>query len=483
MIITLIPLGMIISIMLWSYLSRLEEIHRDLEERGNLIASTLAESSQYGVISGNLSYLEHTVKNLLKKDKSIFRIEILDIDKKPLISVTDEKLASNRMQVFKAIIKKDLVELNTFGVESTPHISAPVDLKSQAQRWQGAGYVHVTMSPSTMVESKRNRLLIASSIAGIFLLVSLVVGFFLARRLTKPLAATISALRRIRVGNYDIQLRTTAGGEIGDLQATIVEMAESLYQFRQDLESKVVARTHDLQKARDEAIRAVEEKRRLIQKVNSAVEEERKTIAIELHDQLNASLIVARLESQQILDLVTKNSPTPITEEIKDKAQFIINLTSDLYTVCRNIVRQLRPEIIDMLGLQGAVEEMVNYYDEIQPHCRFVIQTVGDFSELDGEFSITAYRLIQEALSNVMKHSDATETSVRLEFLENREIVRIEVNDNGKGFDSNLIKPGIGLIGMRERVYGLNGEINICTNLGSGTTVIIELPIRKSSFK
>jgi two-component system sensor histidine kinase UhpB len=391
-------------------------------------------------------------------------------------------LADKSLRLFKSTIKKDWVEVNTFGMESMPHISALVDAKPPVQRWQDVGYVYVTMSPSTMVENKQNRLILGSSIAAAFLLVSLAIGLFLARGLTKPLMATISALRRIRAGSYDIQLNTTTAGEIGDLQATIVEMAGSLQQFRHDLESKVVARTHELQKATDEAIKAAEEKRKLIQKVNSAIEEERKHIAIELHDQLNASLIVARLESQQILELSSKNPPSPITEKIKEKSQLIINLTSELYTLCRNIVRRLRPEIIDMLGLQGAVEEMINHYNEIQTQCRFEFQALGDFSDLDSEFSITAYRLIQEALSNVMKHADATETHVYLGFTNKQTAVQIKIKDNGKGFDPNTTQPGIGIIGMRERVDGINGQVTLSSTLNEGTTVVIDLPCLKSQL-
>ena len=82
----------------------------------------------------------------------------------------------------------------------------------------------------------------------------------------------------------------------------------------------------------------------------------------------------------------------------------------------------------------------------------------GDFSRLSGELALTAYRLIQEALSNVVKHSAATVSLVRLAMSEDKEVLRIDVTDNGKGFDPHTTESGIGLIGMRERVHGAEGQ-------------------------
>jgi two-component system, NarL family, sensor histidine kinase UhpB len=219
-----------------------------------------------------------------------------------------------------------------------------------------------------------------AAIAGTVLLLSVALGLYLAFGLTRPLAATIAAVRRIRGGDYAIEMGVTAGGEIGDLQSSIKEMAGSLDEFRRDLESKVAARTHDLEAARDDAIKSNAEKRRLIQKVNSAVEEERRNIAVEIHDHLNAVLIVARLEAQRILDLAESDSTSQAASEIKTRALSVIKLTLDLYEEARSIVRRLRPEVIDTLGLRDAVEEMVRHYDTLQSQCRLEFHAEGSMS-------------------------------------------------------------------------------------------------------
>jgi two-component system sensor histidine kinase UhpB len=80
-------------------------------------------------------------------------------------------------------------------------------------------------------------------------------------------------------------------------------------------------------------------------------------------------------------------------------------LTLGLYNSGRALVRRLRPEVLDMLGLDGAVEEMVRHYDSARSGCRFHLQAHGDFSHMEGSVAISAYRIVQEAMSNIVKHA------------------------------------------------------------------------------
>jgi two-component system sensor histidine kinase UhpB len=211
------------------------------------------------------------------------------------------------------------------------------------------------------------------------------------------------------------------------------------------------------------------EKRRLIGKVNTAVEDERQSIALEIHDELNATLIAARLEAQRIADLSPEG-------EVRDKAQSIIKLTLGLYNSGRALVRRLRPEVLDMLGLDGAVEEMVRHYDSARSGCRFHLQAHGDFSHMEGSVAISAYRIVQEAMSNIVKHARATQATVSLSLAQGE--LRMQIADNGIGFDTAQASSGIGLVGMRERVYAANGRIAIETGLAAGTRINIAMPIR-----
>ena len=210
--------------------------------------------------------------------------------------------------------------------------------------------------------------------------------------------------------------------------------------------------------------------------MNSIIEDERKSIAVEIHDELNASLIAVRLEAQSIGALASRAAPGPELDDIRGKAQAITKLALDLYANGRSLVRRLRPEVLDMLGLHGAVEEMLRHYDS-GSGCRFSFHSEGDFSKLGNELAISAYRIVQEALSNIMKHAGATAAEVTLVLDAAREVLRIEVEDNGGGFDPTHNSEGIGIIGMRERVYALHGTIAVRSAPQRGTTVAIALPL------
>jgi two-component system sensor histidine kinase UhpB len=102
---------------------------------------------------------------------------------------------------------------------------------------------------------------------------------------------------------------------------------------------------------------------------------------------------------------------------------------------------------------------------------------VGDFSDLRGDLTISSYRIIQEALSNVVKHSAATLASVRLNMADKESVLSIHIKDNGKGFGRDSVEYGIGILGMKERSHGLGGIFAINTAPGEGTEIDITLPL------
>jgi two-component system sensor histidine kinase UhpB len=478
--ITMLPVVFLFSSFVWySWYSHRAQVAEELAERGRILARALSETSEYNVISGNLSDLRLTINGLVQSDRSIYRIDVVDANQKGALSVASRSAADAENRYYEAPIQKQMIWVNLFSDNGSPHVSAPSDSKPPTLPTEVVGWVRVTMSPSNMLAKQARRFQVELAMAALALAVSGALAFFLARSLTIPLKSSIGALREIRGGNYRVALPVTTGGEVGELQESIAEMSVALDQSKQHLENKVAERTKDLLESRNEALKADADKRKLIQKVNSIVEDERKSIAIEIHDELNASLIAARLESQRILHLAGQAGPGPLIEEIKQKSQAITKLTLDLYASGRRLVRRLRPEVLDMLGLQGAVEEMMRHYDS--PGCRFEFHAEGDFSRLESELAISAYRIVQEALSNVMKHSGASHAQAALTLSADDSVLHIEIADDGVGFDTGTAAAGIGIIGMRERVVALGGSIAVNSAPGKGTAVAIALPLRTPS--
>lgn len=474
--ITMLPVVLLFSAFVsYSWYSHRAQVDEELAERGRILARALAETSEYNVISGNLSDLRLTIRGLVQSDSSIYRIDVIDANGRNVASAVTEHPIQPQVpgHWYEVPILKQVVWINLFSDNGTPHVSASSDTRPPTQTTEVVGEVRVTMSPTNMMTKQLHRFRIELAMAALALAASGLLAWVLARSLTLPLQEAIGSLRQIRSGNYRVQLPVSTGGEIGELQASIGEMSVALEQSKQDLENKVAERTRDLVESRNEALRADADKRKLIQKVNSIIEDERKTIAVEIHDELNASLIAVRLGSQSIQQLAATAPPGPEVEQIRGNAQAITKLALDLYANGRRLVRRLRPEVLDMLGLHGAVEEMVNHYRSSGMHFEF--HSAGDFSRIGNELAISAYRIVQEALSNIMKHSKADFARVSLVLAD--DALHIEVADDGEGFDPALASEGIGIIGMRERVFAVGGSIQVQSRPGEGTLVAITLPL------
>jgi len=488
LLIILLPVIYMFCSMVWyTYHSRLEEGKGELAERAYVVSTALAESVEYNLLTRNLAGLKSTMTDVMLSDRSIYRIDVLDADRTHVLHVISSEKALSTERFVEVPVRRQLVWVNLLNdaqnvrADGLALDAGKADGKNAAKNASLLGYVRVTMTATRMLARHSQRFMFELAISALALFVSAVLAVYLSLSLTHPLQMAIETLREIREGDYSSTLEVTTGGEIGDLQTSINAMSVSLQQAKQDLENKVQERTQDLMASRNEALKANAEKRKLIQKVHSIVEDERKSIAIEIHDELNASLIAARLEAQRIQHLAAQIETSEVNGEaageIQERAKAITRMTLDLYANGRNLVRRLRPEVLDMLGLQGAVEDMLRHYNSNAQGCQFHFDSEGDFSGLDSGLAISVYRIIQEALSNVMKHAQATQVEVSLTMLEAQHSLQIEVSDNGQGFDIHHSSAGIGITGMRERVAAFHGEIDLQSSAEEGTQLIIRFPV------
>lgn len=453
------------------------DVRQDLREHGEIVAAAVAENSEYGLTSGNLDDLNRVVRSLVLADKWIYRIEVFDAQGRRRLSVGAVDGRSDGGGRFDARVFRRTLQVDDFGSDELPHFSG--EQRERAESTEVIGVVRVLLSHEIATAKQKRRLLLQSVLLLIVGSLSIWVATLLGKALHRPMDTAIRALREVRSGNYAVKLNVDDGGEMGELLGAINDMSSSLDEFKSDLEGKVLARTRDLEASRNEALKADAEKRRLIQKVDSAVEDERKSIAIEIHDELNATLLGARYGSRRILDMVAAMPPSQEGAVIRESAETIDRITSDLYTSARKIVRRLRPEVLDMLGLEGAVEEMLQTYEAAPGAPSFTFRSAGDFSLVDGALAITAYRLMQECVSNVVKHAQAKEVLVmaKVKSDEDSPVLKLTVIDDGIGFDPESVQEGIGLIGMKERVYAFGGSLQLKTAGGAGTQIDIRLPL------
>ncbi len=482
LVIAVLPIAyLFFSLMSYSYYARMSEVHDELNSRAKTVTIALAEGVEFHLLSRNVQGIKQMIYGVIQSDRSIYRIDIFDANKKEISHVENAGRAHAETWHTEMPIQKQLVWVHLNTMERAELAARE---KSALDPSAILGYVRVTMTGSYKLSMQRHRFMIEMLMSLLALAASAAMAWYLSSGLTRPLRAAMDALHHISHGRTETQMHVDTGGEIGDLQVSINEMASSLHQAKQNLEHKVEERTQELMASRNAALKADAEKRRLIHQVNTIVEAERQSIAVEIHDELNASLIALRLESERIVKLAekAKHSEThdAVLVEIQSGARSIIQQALSLYANGRNLVRRLRPEVLELMGLQGAIEEMLRVYNEAQSDCHFSLEADDDFSHLNKDLALSIYRIVQEASSNVLKHAHASQVNIRLglqKTASGTERLSLSFSDNGLGFEPSQIQTGLGITGMRERVLVLNGEFDLQSQIGAGSRIEIWVPL------
>lgn len=451
------------------YVTARGDVHRDVAERGRLIATALSKSSQYGLVSGNVGYLRTTLRQVLLADPSIVCISISNVQHKVMASECQPRQLTPSSAYDLPVSIESLPDTEQF----EPPGSAAAEPRSHTNL-RTVGHVRVTVSASPIFEARRHALMLAFALVLGAAVASCLIGMWLAGRLRHTLSSVMGALRSIRTGHFDVQLDADRPGELGELQRTILQMADTLNAARHELEQQVISRTSELQEAVKRIQQSDAEKRRLIIHSNARVEEDRRRVALDIHDHLGAALISVRLEAAALVAKAQASGD----EETAKGARRIAATAESIYASTRDIVKSLRPEVIDTLGLAGAVEEMVRGHDKVHPRCQFAFSEELGLTQIPGELAMPAYRVIQEALNNIIKHAEASQVLVQLRLSQDKQQLSIEIKDNGKGFDTGTTnQSGLGLIGMRERVAAVGGEVCISSPNGCGTSIHVTLPL------
>jgi signal transduction histidine kinase len=210
--------------------------------------------------------------------------------------------------------------------------------------------------------------------------------------------------------------------------------------------------------------------RALAARLQSIREEERRRVAREIHDELGQFLTCIKLESIALLRELPAGAEQP-----SSRAQSILRLVDETIEMVRRISAELRPGPLDLglvAGIEWAAEEFEN---RTGTKCR--LHLPQDDAIVNEERATALFRILQEALTNVARHANATQVDVRL--AEDHGCLILEVHDNGKGIDNNEQVSGrgsLGILGMRERALLLGGELAVSGAPGQGTTVRVRIP-------
>jgi len=211
-------------------------------------------------------------------------------------------------------------------------------------------------------------------------------------------------------------------------------------------------------------------------RIIKAQEEERKRVAREIHDgpaQSMSNVVLKAEICERLIDVDYERA----REELRSLKHIVRSSLQDM----RRIIYDLRPMSLDDLGLIPTLQRHIsNFQDETG--INIIFKASGEYENIKPIISLTAFRIIQEAVSNIKKHSQAKNAAINLEFCE--DTLRMHIIDDGKGFDmertrkeKDYFNRGFGLTSIRERVELLGGEININSKPGMGTRINIVLPL------
>ncbi len=299
------------------------------------------------------------------------------------------------------------------------------------------------------------------------------IAYYFARSITLPLQRTVALAEEIRRGNYSHRLETAMGGEIGQLANAINEMADRV----EERTAGITTRNEKLTSEIVERKKAQDRLTKLSHKIIRLQEEERRRVARELHDGINQLLVSVKYKMENVEEKINKSKDGAI-----DDIHKAVSLLDGAISEVRRVSHDLRPSVLDDLGLVPAIENLSRQFEERN---EIVVDILGEdnevFDRLPVDVETAMYRIVQEALMNIEKHANASKVSINLSHSENEVTIRIE--DNGEGFNLQLAmrKPiatqSMGLRNMRERIELLQGTFFMHSDIGKGTFLEVTAPL------
>lgn len=422
----------------------------ELRERGKAIAFNLASRSRDLILTNNLFQLYSMAKETVKRDPDVRYVFVTNAYSEILVHTFEGGFPRDLLRPRNVPAGMDY---QTTILETEEGLIQDIAIPILGGK---AGVIHVGLSERRLSAAVSHRIWSIVRVAGVVLAIGLIAAYALATLFTRPIWKLVEMTQAI--GRGDLRRRATiwANDEIGELGNAFNTMTAELERSWQEIQRKEEVRT------------------RLLERVISAQEEERRRIARELHDETGQSLTSLALGLQALEGLERP-------EELRERTVELRALVAKTLEEVHLLARGLRPSILDDLGLVAALERYVKGY-EVATGLRIDFYAHGlDGNRPPPHLEIALYRIVQEALTNVVKHAQARNVSVLLE--QRGQAVVAVIEDDGQGFDVDAARhlredgPGLGLIGIEERVSLLGGTLAVESRPEMGTTVVVEIPL------
>lgn len=415
-----------------------EDVRAEIESTAVLVEHLLDAEIAYLVSSGNAGVLERPFRLDELRHIRHFRIEYFDVRGRLRDSnhpaAPAETGDNHAPQWFAGMMER--VELDWSGTRRQVVVNG-----------RYFGELVITPDPSyEIAEVWEDTIGLLSLVILFFATVNIMVYWAVGRAL-RPVDNIWFALNELERGNLEARLPTFELPELTRISDKFNRMANTLQQS--------ITRNH-----------------KLSQQLIHLQEEERKSLARDLHDELGQSLTAIRVDGTALLEMSKSEFPAA-----RESAQAIVDVTHHVLHQIRAMLQRLRPEVLDGLGLRAALSEMLATWRQRNSATTCIIKLAEGIDSQDETANITVYRVVQECLTNVSRHAAARRVEVSVQRGDGGKWLYIEVSDDGQGFDPDSAQ-GFGLIGMRERVEGMGGLFNLASEAGQGVRIRITIPLK-----
>ena len=295
-------------------------------------------------------------------------------------------------------------------------------------------------------------------------------GLIVPEKLKKEFLDNLSNIKKRQpINNYETK-RLTKKGDLIDVSISASPLIDKKTKkvvgdivSMRDISEKILAKQSQKELRQNRELTAI---------IQGHIEDERRSLARELHDELGQYVSAVKIFAQNII-----NRSKGKDKDIEESALSVTSAANQIYDGMHSIIRQLRPGSLDNLGLSETIKDMASNWRSQHPSIQIDLFVGKNLDHLGEAININIYRIIQEAMNNCLKHARAHNISINLDHKD--KYLTLIFNDDGVGFDTSILTKSkqFGLIGMQERVKSLSGMFSIKSTPTKGTLINISIPL------
>ena len=456
-LLTLLPLLLLVLVIAaFSIYQSKVSLEEQLKEQGQLVTEQAALMSDFYLYTGNIPKLED-IADLMIKIKGVESIQFSDITGHVLVErgFTDKH---PEYELFRTEVTSSNIELSDFDASPSVDSVEPV------------GTIQINLSREGITAKQQQGLILIILVSFLSLIIGLILSHLFSKKLNLSLNALVDSANQVQQGHYDTRCEENGTGELLDLQKTFNDMIDALALNEKDLQSKIDLATQSIQTTMQALADKNDELERTKQEAvdlekSKAIADERTRIMRDMHDGIGGQLVATLALLELEPDNETKNNIAAILKACLDDFRLIINSLN----VHANTLDALLADFKYLISTK---------LEKMDIDLNWDVLSLPDDVTIDPQQSLHILRILQEAFTNVMKHSNATEISLHAQC--NDGIVSLTIKDNGHNTETTEVKNGHGLDNMKWRAEQLSADLNIVSDANQGYTLILTLPVSNS---